>query len=91
MYRFVPVAGFAIAVVITYYRYREHFSDLAFATDSRRSGFFWTVVAVAYAVIACRSVGRVLTRSHLIMKRRGKLPTPSGAKARVFIGSGRHG
>jgi len=32
----------------------------------------------------------VLARSHLIMNRRGKLPDPAGAKARVFIGSERH-
>ena len=51
MYIFVSLAVFTVAVVITYYRYREHFSDLAFATDSKRSGFFWTAVAVAYAVI----------------------------------------
>ena len=50
MYILVPLAVFGIAVVITYYRYREHFTDLAFATDSKRSGFFWTVVAVDYAV-----------------------------------------
>jgi hypothetical protein len=51
MYVLVSLAVFGIAVLITYYRYREHFSDLAFATDSKRSGFFWTMVAVAYAII----------------------------------------
>ena len=51
MFTFIPLAVFAIAVAVTYYRYRDHFSDLASATDSNRSSSFWTVVAFAYAIV----------------------------------------
>jgi hypothetical protein len=34
---------------------------------------------------------KVINQRPLIMNRRSKLPGPSGAKALVFVGSGRHG
>jgi formate hydrogenlyase subunit 3/multisubunit Na+/H+ antiporter MnhD subunit len=46
-----PLALFAIGVAIVYYRFRDNFSDLAAATDSKQSSGFWTVVALIYAVV----------------------------------------
>jgi hypothetical protein len=34
-----PVALFAIAVAVTYYRFRDNFSDLASATDSKQEQY----------------------------------------------------
>jgi len=55
MFTFIPLAVFA--VVVTYFRYRDHFSDLAAATDSKRSGFFWTIVAWGYAIVLVLALG----------------------------------
>jgi hypothetical protein len=45
------VAIFVIAVAVTYYRFRDNFSDLAAATDSKRSASSWTIAALIYAVV----------------------------------------
>jgi uncharacterized membrane protein YbhN (UPF0104 family) len=45
------VAIFVIAVVVTYYRFRDNFSDLADATDSKRDSSSWTIAALIYAVV----------------------------------------
>ena len=45
------VAIFVIAVVVTYYRFRDNFSDLAAATDSKRGRSSWTIAALIYAVV----------------------------------------
>jgi len=47
----VPIALFVIGVAIMYYRFRDNFSDLAAATDSKQSNTFWTVIALIYAVV----------------------------------------
>ena len=36
---------------MVYFRFRDNFSDLAAATDSKRSSGFWTIVALIYAVV----------------------------------------
>jgi hypothetical protein len=57
MFTFIPLAVFAIAVVVAYFRCRGHFSDLAAATDSKRSRSFWTIVAWGYAVVLVLALG----------------------------------
>jgi uncharacterized membrane protein YidH (DUF202 family) len=39
------------AVVIAFYRYREHFYALESATDSNKGHAFWTILALAFAVV----------------------------------------
>jgi hypothetical protein len=56
MFTLIPLAVFVIAVVVTYFRYRDHFSDLAAATESKRSSSFWTIVALGYAVVVALGV-----------------------------------
>lgn len=46
-----PLALFAIGVAIFYYRFRERFSELAAATDSKQTHAFWAVLALAYAAV----------------------------------------
>ena len=46
-----PIALFVIGVAVTYYRFRDKFSDLAAASDSKQSNTFWTVIALIYAVV----------------------------------------
>jgi hypothetical protein len=46
----VPVVLLGISLAALYYRFREHFSDLATATDSKKSGF-WSIMALVYAVV----------------------------------------
>jgi uncharacterized membrane protein YidH (DUF202 family) len=41
-----------IAVVATaYYRYRDHFYALESATDSTNGRAFWTILALAFAIV----------------------------------------
>jgi len=42
---------FVGAVVITFYRYREHFYALESATDSNKGHTFWTILALVFAVV----------------------------------------
>jgi len=37
-------------VVVLFYRYREHFYALESATDSEMGHFFWTALAVVFAI-----------------------------------------
>jgi hypothetical protein len=46
---------FAIVVAWAYYRYSEHFFNLASATDSKRTTAFWTVVALIFAALVAAS------------------------------------
>jgi|HubBroStandDraft_3_1064219.scaffolds.fasta_scaffold1363056_2 hypothetical protein len=46
-----PFALLAIAVVLVYLRFRDKFSNLAVAIDSKRSNLFWTILALIYAVV----------------------------------------
>jgi len=46
----IPIV-LAVAVVITYYRFRDRFFDLASATDSKQSSSFWTIVAILFSVV----------------------------------------
>jgi hypothetical protein len=47
----VPVVLLGIGLAALYYRFRENFSDLATATDSKRSDEFWSIMALVYAVV----------------------------------------
>jgi hypothetical protein len=50
----IPLASlaiFGIGVAVLYFRFRDNFSDLAAATDSKRSGGFWAVMALIYAIV----------------------------------------
>jgi hypothetical protein len=50
----IPLASlalFGIGVAVLYFRFRDNFSDLAAATDSKRSNGFWAIVALIYAVV----------------------------------------
>jgi len=51
----VQFAIFAVVVTVLYFRYRGHISDLAAASDSRRSATFWTIAAVIFAVLVAAS------------------------------------
>jgi hypothetical protein len=42
---------FLVVVIFAYYRYRDHFYALESATDSNRGHTFWTILAVAFAII----------------------------------------
>jgi hypothetical protein len=46
-----PIALFVISVVMVYYRFRDNFSDLAAATDSKRSNGSWAIAALIYALV----------------------------------------
>ncbi len=39
------------AVVVLFHRYREHFYALESATDSEMGHFFWTALAVIFAIV----------------------------------------
>jgi len=39
------------AVVVSYYRYRDHFYALESATDSNKGHAFWTILALVFAVV----------------------------------------
>jgi hypothetical protein len=45
------VAIFGIGVAVLYFRFRDNFSDLAAATDSKQSSGFWAVVALISAIV----------------------------------------
>ena len=60
------VAIFVIAVTAAYYRFRDNFSDLAAATDSKQSGSFWTGAALIYAIRHCCSLLRLPPRPWLV-------------------------
>jgi hypothetical protein len=45
------VAIFAVGLAALYFRFRDNFSDLAAATDSKRSNGFWALVALIYAIV----------------------------------------
>lgn len=45
------VAIFAIAVVVLYFRFRDNFSDLAAATDSKHRSGFWAIAALIFAIV----------------------------------------
>jgi hypothetical protein len=50
----IPLASlaiFAIGVVVLYFRFRDNVSDLAAATDSKKSSGFWAIVALIYAIV----------------------------------------
>jgi uncharacterized membrane protein YidH (DUF202 family) len=47
----IPVVLVVGAVVVTYYRYRDHFYDLESATDSNKGHAFWTILAMVFAVV----------------------------------------
>jgi hypothetical protein len=47
----VPVVLLGIGLAALYYRFRESFSDLATATDSKKSDGFWSIMALVYAVV----------------------------------------
>jgi hypothetical protein len=50
----IPLASFAllaIAVAVLYFRFRDNFTDLAAATDSKQSGGFWSIVALIFAIL----------------------------------------
>ncbi len=47
----VPVVLLGIGLAALYYRFRENFSDLATATDSKKSDGFWNIIALVYAVV----------------------------------------
>jgi hypothetical protein len=42
---------FIAAVVISYYRYRDHFYALESATDSNKGRVFWTILALVFAIV----------------------------------------
>lgn len=42
---------FVGTVVVLFYRYREHFYALESATDSEMGHFFWTALAVVFAIM----------------------------------------
>jgi hypothetical protein len=48
---FASVAIFAVGLAALYFRFRDNFSDLAAATDSKRSIGFWALVALIYAIV----------------------------------------
>ncbi len=45
----IPVM-FVVAVVVAYCRFRGNFSDLASATDSKRSDGFWNITAILFSI-----------------------------------------
>jgi uncharacterized membrane protein YidH (DUF202 family) len=47
----ISLALVAIGMAVVYFRFRDSFSDLAAATDSKQSSGFWTIIAVIYAVV----------------------------------------
>jgi hypothetical protein len=42
---------FIVVVAIAYYRYRDHFYALESATDSNKGRTFWTILALAFAIV----------------------------------------
>jgi hypothetical protein len=44
-------AFLVVSVVVSYYRYRDHFYALESATDGNRGHAFWTILALAFAVV----------------------------------------
>jgi hypothetical protein len=40
-----------VLVAIAYYRYRDHFYALESATDSNKGRAFWTILALAFAIV----------------------------------------
>jgi hypothetical protein len=42
---------FVGAVVVCFYRYREHFYALESATDSKKGRLFWTILALVFAIL----------------------------------------
>lgn len=52
---FVRFAIFAAVVAVFYFKYRGHISDLAAASDSKRSAAFWTIAALIFAVLVALS------------------------------------
>jgi uncharacterized membrane-anchored protein len=48
---FLTLVLFLVVVIFAYYRYRDHFYALESATDSNRGHTFWTILAVAFAII----------------------------------------
>jgi hypothetical protein len=49
--RVLTAVLFIGAVVISYYRYRDHFYALESATDSNKGRAFWTILALIFAVV----------------------------------------
>ncbi len=64
-----PFALLAIGAGLVYYRFRERFSDLAAASDSKRSNVFWTCLALIYAVVVAVLY---IVRTHAYTLRRPK-------------------
>jgi uncharacterized membrane protein YidH (DUF202 family) len=48
---FLVALLFIGAVVVAFYRYREHFYALESATDSNKGHAFWTILALVFAVV----------------------------------------
>jgi hypothetical protein len=38
-------------VAALYFRFRDNFTDLAAATDSKQSSGFWAIMALIYAIV----------------------------------------
>ncbi len=47
----IPFALLTIVVVATYYRFRDNFSDLAAATDSKHGNSFWAIVTLIWTIV----------------------------------------
>jgi hypothetical protein len=50
----IPLASFAIfgiGVTVLYFRFRDNFSALAAASDSKQGSGFWAVIALIYAIM----------------------------------------
>ena len=50
----IPLASVALSAIgfaALYFRFRDNFSDLAAATDSKQSSGFWAIVALIYAIV----------------------------------------
>lgn len=50
----IPLASFAIlgiGVAVLYFRFRDNFTDLAAATDSKQSSGFWAIIALIFAIV----------------------------------------
>jgi len=47
----LALALFTIVAGAAYYRFRENFSDLAAATDSKRSDSFWVIVTLIWTIV----------------------------------------
>jgi len=47
----IPIIVLAAVAGIYYYRFRDHFFEIASATDSKRSNVFWGVVAIVFSIV----------------------------------------